>query len=180
LAPDAVVIASGSVGAVPPIPGIDSPRVSDLRAWLVSPASVPEDQTVTIWGADRVGVAAADAVAARVARLLLIGAQSELAPEAGYREKILAVPRLQANPRVRIELDTTLEAIEPDRLLLGRAGTREWIDVSGPVLVSQGTVPSQVELGSGRWQSLVVGEAGFGASADDAIGQGAAAATRIG
>jgi 2,4-dienoyl-CoA reductase-like NADH-dependent reductase (Old Yellow Enzyme family)/thioredoxin reductase len=180
LAPDAVVIASGSVGAAPPIPGIDSPRVTDLRAWLARQADLPQDQTVTIWGADRVGVAAADAIAAGGARLVLIGAQSELAPEAGYREKILAVPRLQANPRVRIELDTTLEAIEPDRLLLGRGGTRESIDVSGPVLVSQGTVPSLVELGSGRWQRFVVGEAGFGASADDAIRQGAAAGTRIG
>ena len=125
-------------------------------------------------------MAAADAVAAGGTGLLLIGAQPELAPEAGYREKILAVPRLRSNPKVRIELETTLEAIEPDRLLVGRAGAREWIEVSGAVLVSQGTAVVPVELGSGNWQTYVVGEAGFGASADDAIRQGAAAGVGIG
>jgi pyruvate/2-oxoglutarate dehydrogenase complex dihydrolipoamide dehydrogenase (E3) component len=63
------VIATGSVGATPDIPGIDLPRVADLREWLAqwldrSPA-VPDEETVTVWGADRVGVAAADVLAAR-------------------------------------------------------------------------------------------------------------------
>jgi 2,4-dienoyl-CoA reductase-like NADH-dependent reductase (Old Yellow Enzyme family) len=179
LAPDAVVVATGGVGAAPPIPGIDSPRVADLRDWLAGPPAVPGEQTVTVWGADRVGVAAADFIAAGGARLLLIGAQPELAPEAGTREKILAVPRLQSNPRARIELETTLEAIEPERLLVGHAGAREWIEVSGPVLVSQGTVPTPIALGSGDWSTFVVGEAGFGGSADDAIRQGATAGQAI-
>ena len=179
-APDAVVIASGGVGSAPPVPGIDLPRVADLRTWLASPSAVPDDQTVTIWGADRVGVAAADLIAGGGARLLLIGAQAELAPEAGRREKILVVPRLQSNPRVRIELECTLEVIEPERLLVGRAGAREWMGASGPLLVSKGTVPATVDVGSGAWQTFVVGEAGFGVSADDAIRQGAAAGMRIG
>ncbi|HEY3259580.1 MAG TPA: FAD-dependent oxidoreductase [Pseudonocardiaceae bacterium] len=180
LAPDAVVIATGGVGAVPRIPGIDCQRVADLRTWLLGPASVPDAATVTVWGADRVGVAAADAIAVDGARLQLIGAQAELAPEAGFREKILAVPRLRSNPLVRIELQTTLEAVEPDRLLIGRGGVREWIAVAGPVLVSQGTVPAPAELGAGDRPTFVVGEAGFGVSADDAIRQGAAAGMAIG
>jgi len=177
--PDAVVVATGGLGAAPPIPGIDSPRVADLRTWLASPPAVPDDRTVTVWGADRVGVAAADFIAAGGARLLLIGAQPELAPEAGTREKILAVPRLRSNPKVRVALETTLEAIEPERLLVGHAGAREWIEVSGPVLVSQGTVPTPIALGSGDWSTFVVGEAGFGGSADDAIRQGATAGQAI-
>ena len=180
LAPDVVVIASGGVGACPAIPGIDSSRVADLRRWLAGRAQARDDETVTIWGADRAGVAAADAIAAGGARLLLIGAQSELAPEAGNREKILVVPRLQANPLVQIRLETTLEAIEPERLLVGHAGSRDWIDVRGPLLVSQGTVPASVEVGTGDWQVFVVGEAGFGGSADAAIRDGFAAGRRIG
>jgi 2,4-dienoyl-CoA reductase-like NADH-dependent reductase (Old Yellow Enzyme family) len=179
LAPDVVVIASGGVGAVPAVPGIDSPRVADLRAWLADPGDVPDGQTVTIWGADRAGVAAADAIAAGAVQLLLIGAQSELAPEAGNREKLLAIRRLEANPRVRVRLETTLEGIEPERLLLGHAGSREWVDVTGPVLVSQGTVPAPVDLGSDDWQTFTVGEAGFGGSADAAIREGYAAGLGI-
>jgi hypothetical protein len=48
------------------------------------------------------------------------------------------------------------------------------------VLVSQGTVPSPIELGTGEWQTFVVGEAGFGGSADAAIRGGYAAGQRIG
>jgi thioredoxin reductase len=195
IGPDAVVIATGSVGATPDIPGIDLPRVADLREWLDRSPAVPDEETVTVWGADRVGLAAADVLAARGARVLLLGAQPELAPEAGRREKILVVPRLRANPRVRIELGATLEAIEPDRLMVGRAGTREWLEVSGPVLASQGTVPGRPSLGQGRWKTYVIGEASLGAvqvptpvaavpppagSADEAIRQGAAIGQEIG
>ena len=125
------------------------------------------------------GLAAADAIATGGAAVLLIGAQSEIAPEAGRREKILAVPRLQANPRVRIVLGATVEAIEEGRVLVGRSGRREWLDVTGPVLVSQGTVPAGPALHTGGRPTYVVGEAGFGASADDAIREGAAAARGI-
>jgi 2,4-dienoyl-CoA reductase-like NADH-dependent reductase (Old Yellow Enzyme family) len=180
LDPDAVVVASGGVGIAPAVPGIDAPRVADLRTWLDLRPPVPDGQTVTIWGADRVGVAAADVIAADGAAVLLIGAQADLAPEAGRREKIMVLPRLRANPLVRVELGTTLEAIEADRILVGHGGTRSWIDVSGPVLVSQGTVPAPVDLGSGRWRTYVVGEAGFGGSAADAIRDGAVAGRQIG
>jgi 2,4-dienoyl-CoA reductase (NADPH2) len=64
LDPDAVVVASGGVGIAPAVPGIDAPRVADLRTWLDLRPPVPDGQTVTIWGADRVGVAAADVIAA--------------------------------------------------------------------------------------------------------------------
>jgi hypothetical protein len=63
---------------------------------------------------------------------------------------------------------------------VGRNGAREWIEVSGPLLVSQGTVPTPVELGSGTWQTYVLGEAGFGRSADHAIRDSAMAGRRIG
>ncbi|MEU4425582.1 FAD-dependent oxidoreductase [Actinoplanes sp. NPDC024001] len=179
IAPEAVIVATGGIDALPAVPGIDLPRVAGVRAWLARNGSGHDGATVTVWGADRAGLAVADALADAGARVLLIGAQPEIAPEAGRREKILAVPRLTANPAVRILLGTTLERIEPHRLLVGRDGTREWIDVSGPLLVSQGTVPAPVLIGSGTWQRFTVGEAGFGASADAAIAQGAAAAQAI-
>ncbi|MBG0567371.1 FAD-dependent oxidoreductase [Actinoplanes aureus] len=179
VAPDAVIVAAGGVDALPAVPGIDLPRVAGVRDWLARNDPGPAGTSVTVWGADRAGLAVADAIAATGVRVLLLGAQQELAPEAGRREKILVVPRLTTNPAVRILLGTTLEAIEPNRLLVGRDGARQWIDESGPVLVSQGTVPAPVVLGSGSWQRFTVGDAGFGASADAAIAQGAAAAQAI-
>jgi len=170
-APDVLVVASGGTGLMPPVPGNDRARVVDLCAWLHNPQPVADGDVVTIWGADRAGVAVADAVAASGRRVLLLGSQQTLAPEAGPREKVLTVRRLTGNADVDIRLDATLEAIEEDRLLIGHAGERKWIDVRGPVLVSQGTVPRRTDVGRGDWRTIVVEDT---ASAADAIRRGAA------
>ncbi len=107
---------------------------------------------MTVWGADRAGLAVADAAAAAGRRTTLISAGPELAPEAGPREKMLMVRRLTGNPAVEIRLDTTLEAVEQDRLLLGHAGRRQWATIPGPVVVSQGVTPRRLDLGTGPWQ----------------------------
>ena len=49
----------------------------------------PSHDSVTVWGADRAGVASADLLARKGSRVLLVGGQPELAPEAGHREKVL-------------------------------------------------------------------------------------------
>jgi NADPH-dependent 2,4-dienoyl-CoA reductase/sulfur reductase-like enzyme len=167
--PDVLVLATGGTGFRPPIPGSTLPRVTDLRD---RPADFPPAATVTVWGADRAGLAVADAIAATGQRVLLLAAGPELAPEAGPREKVLAVRRLTSNPDVTVRLDTTLEAIEESRLLIGHRGDRQWLDVPGPVLVSQGTVPRVTDPGPGPWRTVVVGEAGLADSAADAIRQG--------
>ena len=176
--PDVLVLAVGGTGLRPPVAGADLPRVVDLRDWLRHPDPPRPDSVVTIWGADRAGVATADAAAAAGHRVLLLVAGEELAPEAGPREKTLMLRRLAGHPNVEIRLGTTVEAVESRRLLLGHAGDREWIDVAGPILVSQGTVPRPVpwdtRIGPGCGRTLVVGEAGFAGSAAEAIRQGSA------
>jgi NADPH-dependent 2,4-dienoyl-CoA reductase/sulfur reductase-like enzyme len=171
LAPDLVVVAAGGMSLIPPVPGADRPRVTGLPEWLDRPSPVDPADAVTVWGADRAGLAAADAIAAAGNRVLLISAGPELAPEAGFREKVLVVRRLTGNPRVEIRLDTTVEAIEQDTLRLGRGGRLESLPVRGPVLVSQGTVPKPVDVGEGAWRTVMLEESG---SAAEAIQSGAA------
>jgi 2,4-dienoyl-CoA reductase-like NADH-dependent reductase (Old Yellow Enzyme family) len=173
-APDLVVVAVGGTGLRPDVPGIDRSRVTDVRDWLHHARPLDDDAVLTIWGADRAGVAVADAAAAAGHRVVLLGTGHELAPEAGPREKVLAVRRLTGDPKVTIRLDTTLEAIDDERLLLGRAGVREWLAVRGPVVVSQGTIPRPAEIGQGGWRTVAVGEAALAGSAAEAIRQGAA------
>ncbi|GAA2853523.1 NADH oxidase [Actinoplanes cyaneus] len=155
LAPDIVVPAVGGTGVRPPIPGIDHPRVHDLDDWLRHPRT---SDRVTVWGADRVGLALADAAATAGCRTTLISAGSELAPEAGPREKGLTVRRLAGSPGVEIRLETTLEAIEEHHLLLGHAGRRQWTRIAGPVVVSQGVTPRHLDIGTGPWQVVPAGE----------------------
>jgi len=93
---------------------------------------------VTIWGADSVAMSVADTLADRGTAVLLVGPQEVIAPESGRRAKILAVPRLEANPRVRIRLGATIEEYDGTRV---RLGSGEWLDAPGPLLVSRSVAP---------------------------------------
>jgi 2,4-dienoyl-CoA reductase-like NADH-dependent reductase (Old Yellow Enzyme family) len=165
LAPDLVLVAAGGVSFIPPVPGVERPRATGLLEWLTTRPPVDRADVVTVWGADRAGVAAADAIAAAGHQVLLIGAGDELAPEAGFRENVLVVRRLTGNPDVEIRLGTTVEAIEDAGLVLGRDGRFESLPVRGPVLVSQGTVPRPVDLGPGAWRTVVLDDTGSAAEA---------------
>ncbi|MFC6372974.1 FAD-dependent oxidoreductase [Nonomuraea thailandensis] len=140
---DAIVVATGGVGRMPDVPGVRSPHVHDVRDWLTLGLEAP--RSCVVWGADREGVAVADHLAAGGAEVLIIGSQPSLAPEVGRRAKILLVPRLTENPRVRILLESTISAIEPERLLVRSGDHAEWLPLPGPLpgplLVSHGVVP---------------------------------------
>jgi hypothetical protein len=86
----------------------------------------------------------ADTLADRGTAVLLIGPQAALAPESGRRAKILAVPRLEGNPRVRIRLQSTIEEYDGGRVRISGPGVApggEWLDAPGPLLVSRSVIP---------------------------------------
>lgn len=150
---DAVVLATGGLRPAAGFAGEDSANVLDVREWLAghpevldgngpNGAAVPD--AVTLWGADSVAMSVADTLADRGAAVLLVGPQEVIAPESGRRAKILAVPRLEANPRVRIRLGSTVEEYDGARVLISGPGlppAGEWLDAPGPLLVSRSVVP---------------------------------------
>ncbi len=168
---NAVVVATGGLRPAPGFVGGDSPLVSDIRDWLAAhpevldggPAgpvgSAPEavggaPKAVTIWGADSVAMSVADTLAALGTAVLIVGPQEALAPESGRRAKILAVPRLEANPKVRIFLSSTIEEFDTtgelggnrefggNRVRIRRFGVAdEWIDAPGELLISRSVLP---------------------------------------
>ncbi|WP_206058070.1 FAD-dependent oxidoreductase [Nonomuraea zeae] len=167
---DALVLATGGECHRPDLPGIGLPHVIDVRDWLAR--GEPAPASCVVWGADREGVAVAGRLASDGSRVLLIGAQPELAPDVGRRAKILSVPRLLANPEVRVLLESAVVAVEPDRLLVRTGGREEWVPASGPLLVSQGVVPRTGLLAACRAREprlgvYVVGDAGGGGSLYD-------------
>lgn len=152
-AADAVVLATGGLRPGAGFVGGDSVNVLDVREWLADhpevlnagardSAVMPE--AVTIWGADSVAMSVADTLADRGTAVLLLGPQEVIAPESGRRAKILAVPRLEANPRVRIRLSSVIEEYDGARVRVTGPGFRpagEWLDAPGPLLVSRSVVP---------------------------------------
>lgn len=105
--------------------------------WLASRDPRRPLTACVIWGADTVGVSLADTLAAEGTAVLLLGAESEIAPSSGRRAKILAVPRLRENPAVRIHLETQLIEMRQGRAHVRSAdGTEQWLDAPGPVLIA--------------------------------------------
>ena len=108
----AVVLATGGFRPAAGFPGDGSPNVRDVRDWLAAHPGVLDGKdipaAVTICGADSVAMTVADTLADRGTAVLLVGPQDVIAPESGRRAKILAVPRLEANPRVRIRLGAAI------------------------------------------------------------------------
>ncbi|BCW71599.1 FAD-dependent oxidoreductase [Arthrobacter sp. NicSoilB8] len=156
-AADAVVIAIGGFRPAAGFPGDESPNVLDVREWLgahaeildagaagSTPANAAVPEAVTIWGADSVAMSVADTLADRGTAVLLVGPQDVIAPESGRRAKILAVPRLTANPRVRVRLGTAIEEYDGARVRISGPGLPpggEWLAAPGPLLVSRSVVP---------------------------------------
>jgi 2,4-dienoyl-CoA reductase-like NADH-dependent reductase (Old Yellow Enzyme family)/thioredoxin reductase len=180
---DAVVVATGGTGYVPPVPGSDLARVVEVRDWLAQGEDPPGRQ-VTVWGADRVGVAVADDLAGRGYDVLLIGSQNELAPDAGAREKLPAIERLQTSSQVTIQLSTTVENIEEAVLTCGHDGEHLTFHNPGIVIASHGVVPAAVDV---DWASVlaadrvvVAGDAlGEASTIDHAIASGRTAAVAV-
>lgn len=143
---DAVVLATGGFRPAAGFTGEESPNVLDVREWLAAHPEVLDGGTstgeapgaVTIWGADSVAMSVADTLADRGTAVLLVGPQEVIAPESGRRAKILAVPRLEENPRVRIRLGATIEEYDGARVRLSGG---EWLDAPGEVLVSRSVLP---------------------------------------
>jgi 2,4-dienoyl-CoA reductase-like NADH-dependent reductase (Old Yellow Enzyme family)/thioredoxin reductase len=174
-----VVLATGATGYFPDVEGIDLPRVVDVREWIRDGRRITPGATHTVWGTDREAVAVADDIATRGGRVLLVGANEELAPDVGARAKILVVPRLLDHPAVEVRLATNVAGITERTLVLESADGRETRALMGPVLVSQGVVANTTLLAACRKSGTadrvyVIGDAaGRGGRAAECIADGA-------
>jgi thioredoxin reductase len=162
---DAIVLATG--GTLPE-PGFRASGraaedgVIDVRTWLADRPGLVENgdvpEAVTLWGADSVALSVADTLASLGTRVLLVGPEPVLAPESGRRAKILAAPRLEANPNVRIVVDSRIVEADASRLRVSGPDGEQWLDAPGPILVSRGIVPLNASVDrEGREAALSVG-----------------------
>lgn len=176
---DVIVLATGATGYLPDIEGIGLPRVVDVREWIRGGRRIVPGPTHTVWGTDREAIAVADDIATRGGRVLLVGANEELAPDVGARAKILVVPRLLDHPAVEVRLATNVVGITGSTLVIESAGSRETKAVMGLVLVSQGVVADTTLVAACRKSGMagrmhVIGDAaGRGGRAAECITDGA-------
>jgi 2,4-dienoyl-CoA reductase-like NADH-dependent reductase (Old Yellow Enzyme family)/thioredoxin reductase len=183
---EAIVVATGGYAPLPDVPGAHLERVVEIRDWMR--AGMPDlgDDVHIVWGADREGVAVADELLHRGRRVLIVGGQDALAPDAGRRATALVLPRLMESPDVEIVLSSRIRAIEPARLLVrGADGSDRWRGLAGPLLVSQGVTPDtrlrdQLRRSGSVTPTIAVGEAaGEGGFIATAVSAGGRAARQI-
>lgn len=175
LHPDSLVVATGGGGVVPNIPGVDHPRVVEIRSWLHSGAPDLGTERHIVWGADREGVAVADELVTRGKRVLIVGVQESLAPDVGRRAKILVVPRLLQHPAVEVLLDTRVDQIDDATMTVRIDGDVRKVAAPGPILLSQGVTPRNGLAAAMR----AAGYSGRVQLVGDAGGEGAFIATAI-
>lgn len=147
--PDAVVLALGGRKPAVNIAGAGTGQVMDIRQWIDRYGTAEAPEAVIIWGADTVAMSVADSLAAAGTGVLMLGDQDTIAPGSGRRAKILAVPRLMNNPRVRVVLSCHLMARQGSKVLIRDDDGERWLDAPGPLLISQGVDPNEPAVRAG-------------------------------
>lgn len=135
---EAVVVATGAEPGPSQLTGPGRARVVDARTWLHEDR--PPPSSCVIFGAGRDGVVLADHLASRGTKVVLLGAESSLAPDMGRRAKVRVIPRLLSNPDVRIRLGADLGEIGVDSIHAVHGGTVSTVHVAGPVIVAGDTI----------------------------------------
>lgn len=147
--PDAVILAVGGRHPAATFAGADAENVVDIRRWLDENGTDAAVEAVTIWGADAVAMSVADTLASRDVSVLMVGQQSQIAPESGRRAKILAVPRLMANPLVQIFLESEITAYRDGQICMTNNKREQWLHAPGPLLISQGVAARTIHPDEG-------------------------------
>lgn len=134
--PDVVVVATGARPHIPPIRGAEQPHVATL--FDVYDGRVDIRGRVCLLGANLAGVELAEYLAQRDAEVILVDPGKAMAADAGLRAKWLLLERVQQHPQIDVRLNTTLEEIAADAVLLQSGGKTEWVRPVAHVILAAG------------------------------------------
>ncbi len=134
--PDVVVVATGARPFIPPIPGVEQPHVATL--FDVYDGRIDIRGRVCLFGANLAGVELAEYLAQRDADVILVDPGKAMAADAGLRAKWLLLERVEQHPRIDVRLNTTLEEIGADGVLLQSDGKAEWVRPVAHVVLAAG------------------------------------------
>lgn len=180
-APDVLIIATGSVPARPPIPGLDRELVVTTDDLLAGLRTVKG--RIVVIGGGLVGCEAADYLAAQGCQVEILEMGDKLAAGLNKSRRLFLLQRM-ADSGVTLRLQTQVEEIREDGLWVSSGGYRYPLaPVDGVVLAagrrSLETLGEKVKGLCPRTKVFVIGDAQCPGMAIDAIQQGARAAAQI-
>lgn len=134
--PDAVVLATGSIPLLPPIPGLD-PEDCIKATDILSGARVIAGQRILILGGGLIGCETAEFLNTFNNRITVVDRLSEFAAEAVKRSRVVLLQRL-AEAHTSLLPDTNVLEVLPDGIRASRNGEEILLDGFDAVVIALG------------------------------------------
>lgn len=137
--PDALVFATGSIPFFPPsIPGTGEDFVYNVEQILLEKVSVGKKAVVV--GAGGNGCHTAEYLAEKGAEVILIEPSDGIGKGLGFRSGWFLKKSVEQNPHINIKVNTTLEEIHSNSIVIQKGGKREIIPDIDTLVLSLGNI----------------------------------------
>lgn len=177
--PDAVVVATGSVPFIPPIPGIEGKNV--LRAVDVLRGTVTAKDKVVVIGGNVMGCEVADLLASSGKNVTVIEATSALSSGLDFVRQSIMIKNLAEN-NVKVYTEAKCCNIGENSVIFEKEGKTEEIKDVDTVVIATGVKPNDTlsaYLEHNKYEYYVIGDAKKPGYAIDATQQAAELAVQI-
>ena len=168
VAPDAVIVATGAVPLVPPIPGIDGSNVVDAQAILLGDLRVDQGEKVAIIGGSATGVETAEFLIGTAGEITIL----EMLPRVGRGVELITRKRLYKellDEGVQIATGCRVTEIQQTAVVFEREdGNEDAIEVDR-VILAMGWRPTGEAFVAGLAEAQVVAVVGDATRAGDFV-----------
>lgn len=141
LSPDDVIIATGSYPYLPPIPGLNGPKVRTALEVLSEEGPAPTK--VLIIGGGMTGCETAEFLAEHGSEVILVEMTDTLARDAGPRSSYPLKQRIAKNENINIRLNTIVVEVGDSWAILQSRGIRERVEGLGMIVVAAGMISNR-------------------------------------
>lgn len=177
--PDALVLASGALPAVPPIGGIEGDSVFDARDVLLG--RVPLRGNAVVLGAGFVGMETADFLNAGGVEVTVLE-KEDVAPVGNLKAHEYWLNRRFRKAGGQLLLGATVLRIEPDAVVFEKGGEEQRLEGVEMVVTALGALPENALLETAEESGIpcqVVGDAGSPRRLLEAVHEGDAAGREL-
>jgi pyruvate/2-oxoglutarate dehydrogenase complex dihydrolipoamide dehydrogenase (E3) component len=153
LRPDVVIMATGGIPYIPFMPGVDRKHVYtylDVLGGEVEPG-----KKVLVIGGNLIGTQIAELVSSKGGAAILVEPTGAICQDTGLRTKWLLLDRVQEDPDIDIRLNTSVERIDKDAVILQSKGEVEEIGNIDMIVLCLGAVSDNRLADELKWESKV-------------------------
>jgi thioredoxin reductase len=154
LNPDAVIVATGAVPYWPFIPGLDHTHVCNYLDMLKGQID-PTGKKVVVVGGKLIGTQMAEFISEKEGRVILTEPSNALCEDTGVRTKWLLLERVKESPDISIHLNTTVEHIDDESVIIQSDGISEKIDGVDLVVICSGAISDNKLEDELKWESKI-------------------------